>query len=50
MIKFDPQGIYRIPGFEHLDVNEYEGRGFAFMGAEIEGPLKEGYPFATDTI
>ena len=44
MIKFDPQGIYRIPGFEHLDVNEYEGRGFAFMGAEIEGPLKEGYP------
>jgi len=44
MIKFDPQGIYRIPGFEHLDVNEYEGRGFAFMGAELEGPLKEGYP------
>ena len=44
MIKFDPQGIYRIPGFEHLDVNEYEGRGFAFMRAEIEGPLKEGYP------
>ena len=44
MIKFDPQGIYRFPGFEHLDVNEYEGSGFAFLGAEIEGPLKEGYP------
>ena len=44
MIKFDPQGIYRIPGFEHLDVNQYEGRGFAFLGAEIEGPLEEGYP------
>ena len=44
MIKFDPQGIYRIPGFEHLDVNEYEGVGFAFLGAEIEGPLREGYP------
>lgn len=44
MIKFDPQGIYRIPGFEHLDVNEYEGSGFAFLGAEIEGPLEEGYP------
>jgi hypothetical protein len=44
MIKFDPQGIYRFPGFEHLDVNEYQGPGFAFLGAEIEGPLKEGYP------
>ncbi len=44
MIKFDPQGIYRFPGFEHLDVNEYEGPGFAFLSAEIEGPLKEGYP------
>jgi hypothetical protein len=44
MIKFDPQGIYRIPGFEHLDVNEYQGPGFAFLGAEIEGPLEEGYP------
>jgi hypothetical protein len=43
MIKFDPQGIYRIPGFEHLDVNQYEGRGFAFLGGEIEGPLEEGY-------
>ena len=44
MIKFDPQGLYRVPGFEHLDVNEYEGAGFAFLGAEIEGPLQEGYP------
>ena len=29
MIKFDPQGIYRIPGFEHLDVKLSPKLGFA---------------------
>ena len=44
MIKFDPQGIYRVPGFEHMNPNTYKGKGFAFIGAVVEGPLSKGYP------
>jgi hypothetical protein len=38
MIKFDPQGIYRIPGFEHLDVNQYEGRGLPSWEQRLKVP------------